>query len=37
MNMTRKNTEGKLTSMLVAVETAPNQLAFEQEIENTKL
>ena len=26
-----------LTSMVVAVENAPNQLAFEQEIENTKL
>jgi len=45
MNTTRKNTEGKssrasavtLTSMLVAVENAPKQLAFEQEIENTKL
>lgn len=45
MNMTKKNSEGissrasavTLTSMLAAVETAPNQLAFEQEIENTQL
>ena len=45
MNMTKKNSEGissrasavTLTSMLAAVETAPNHLAFEQEIENTQL
>ena len=45
MNMTKINTEGRssrasavtLTSMVVAVENAPNQLAFEQEIENSKL
>lgn len=45
MHMTKKNSEGissrasavTLTSMLAAVETAPNQLAFEQEIENTQL
>lgn len=45
MNMTKKNSEGissrasavTLTSMLAALETAPNLLAFEQEIENTQL
>lgn len=45
MSTTKINTKGissrasavTLTSMLVAVETAPNQPAFEQEIENTKL
>ena len=45
MKTTKKNIEGissrfsavTLTSMLVAVETVPNQLAFEQEMENTKL
>ena len=45
MNTTKKNIEGissrssavTLTSMLVTVETAPKQLAFEQEMENTTL
>ena len=45
MNKAKKNSEGigsrasavTLTSMLAAAETAPNQLAFEQEIENTQL